>query len=86
MIATLKDFKHRNFPSWAFDFLQFLEDHETECESYYTDHNLGTFYWIKYHLADVAAVPGNFVAVGDAVMKLNSFGGQLRSPKKLPLC
>lgn len=66
----------KKIDEWVFDLLDFLEEHEAECDSFYTDATLGPFSWVKYHEAAVGGViPGNFVAVGDAVMDLNPAGG-----------
>lgn len=78
--ANVYDFAgHETILPWIFNLLTFLDEHESECDPFYTDVNMGMFSWVKYHEAAYGTIPSNFVAVGDAVMKLNPGGGECLS-------
>ncbi|KAG8864045.1 hypothetical protein FRB96_006918 [Tulasnella sp. 330] len=79
MVATfcdLKDYRDGRVPPWVLDTLKFLEDHEVECEPFWSDYSHRSFSWVRYHKAEIDSLPKNFVAVGDAVMRLNPSAGQ----------
>lgn len=65
-------------PSWFLELLDWLEEHEVECYPWSTHVNAGPLRWVRYQ--DVngksGALPTNWVALGDAVMKLNPVYGQ----------
>ncbi|KIO16583.1 hypothetical protein M407DRAFT_33763 [Tulasnella calospora MUT 4182] len=63
-----------NLPDWAWTLLDFLEDHEEECSPFHAEAKVGPLNWIRWHQAK--NLPPNFVAVGDAIMKLNPVYGQ----------
>src|SRR4051794_510788 len=70
-----------NAPPWLWDFLDFLEEHEQECNPSYSEVNPGQLSWIQYHLV---SGPRNYVAVGDAMMKLNPVYGAFFTPRYGP--
>ncbi|KAG8913450.1 hypothetical protein FRC01_004544 [Tulasnella sp. 417] len=63
-----------NLPDWTWKLLDLLEEHEEECSPFYAEAKVGPLNWIKWHLAK--DLPPNFVAIGDAIMKLNPIYGQ----------
>ncbi|KAG9047420.1 hypothetical protein FS837_002276 [Tulasnella sp. UAMH 9824] len=63
-----------NLPDWAWTLLDFLEEHEEECSPFHAEAKVGPLNWIRWHLAK--NLPPNFVAIGDAIMKLNPVYGQ----------
>lgn len=70
-------------PDFVWQILDFLEEHEEECPFWIYDANAGKMSNILYHEAP-AALPSNWVAIGDAVTKLNPiYGTRLAS---LPAC
>jgi len=74
MQATFADLtarKQNRTPAWLRGLFDFLVRHEDECHPYYWDISEGKLSWVMYHRAPDGAVPANFVAVRDAVMKLN---------------
>ncbi|KAG8997405.1 hypothetical protein FRB94_007682 [Tulasnella sp. JGI-2019a] len=72
----LSDFAgcERKVPPWVFDLFSFLEEHEADCPRFFVDAPVGLLNWVKYHAAERATIPKNFIAVGDAVMKVNPLG------------
>ncbi|KAG8872270.1 hypothetical protein FRB98_009710, partial [Tulasnella sp. 332] len=62
-------------PDFVWQILDFLEEHEEECPYWIYDANAGKMSNILYHEAP-AALPSNWVAIGDAVTKLNPIYGQ----------
>ncbi|KAG8895307.1 hypothetical protein FRC00_007625, partial [Tulasnella sp. 408] len=52
-----------NLPDWIWTLLDFLEEHEEECSPFHAE-------------AKAKDLPPNFVAIGDAIMKLNPIYGQ----------
>ncbi|KAG8926052.1 hypothetical protein FRC02_009254 [Tulasnella sp. 418] len=62
-------------PKWVFALFDFLEEHADEVNPRWNDANVGPLYWVQYHKA-LDVVPSNFIAVGDASMKLNPIFGQ----------
>ncbi|KAG9011470.1 hypothetical protein FRB94_008301 [Tulasnella sp. JGI-2019a] len=75
-VTSLPGYKLKRLPPWIIDFLDFLEEHESECNPFYADNSLGAFSWVKYHEGAVDALPRNFIAVGDAMMNVNPAAGQ----------
>ncbi|KAG8899367.1 hypothetical protein FRC00_001523 [Tulasnella sp. 408] len=63
-----------NLPDWTWTLLDFLEEHEEEYSPFHAEARVGPLNWIRWHQAK--NLPPNFVAVGDAVMKLNPIYGQ----------
>ncbi|KAG9047419.1 hypothetical protein FS837_002275 [Tulasnella sp. UAMH 9824] len=63
-----------NLPDWAWTLLDFLEEHEEECSPFHAEAKVGPLNWIQWHQAK--SLPPNFVAIGDAIMKLNPVYGQ----------
>ncbi|KAG9047422.1 hypothetical protein FS837_002278 [Tulasnella sp. UAMH 9824] len=63
-----------NLPEWAWTLLDFLEEHEEECSPFHAEAKVGPLNWIRWHQAK--DLPPNFVAIGDAIMKLNPIYGQ----------
>lgn len=68
-------YKLKRLPAWIVEFLDFLVEHEAECDPFYTDQSIGTFSWVKYNEVASNDLPSNFIAVGDAVMNVNPAGG-----------
>lgn len=69
-----------HIPSWLLELLDWLEEHEQEVGfcPWSTRVNAGPLSWVRYHNVDGknGTLPTNWVAVGDAVMKLNPVYGQ----------
>ncbi|KAG8913742.1 hypothetical protein FRC01_004408, partial [Tulasnella sp. 417] len=63
-----------NLPDWVWTLFDLLEEHEEECSPFHADANVGPLSWVRWHLAK--DLPPNFVAIGDATMKLNPIYGQ----------
>lgn len=63
-------------PDWFINLLEFLEDHSGECNLRYSDVAPGGMYWVKYHEFPQGSIPSNFVAIGDAVMKIPPTAGK----------
>ncbi|KIO25650.1 hypothetical protein M407DRAFT_25024 [Tulasnella calospora MUT 4182] len=63
-----------NLPDWTWTLLDFLEEHEEECSPFHAEARVGPLNWIRWHQAK--DLPPNFVAIGDAIMKLNPIYGQ----------
>ncbi|KAG8913449.1 26S proteasome regulatory subunit 8, partial [Tulasnella sp. 417] len=63
-----------NLPDWAWTLLDFLEEHEEVCSPFHAEAKVGPLNWIRWHQAK--DLPPNFIAVGDAIMKLNPVYGQ----------
>ncbi|KAG9024545.1 hypothetical protein FRB95_011362 [Tulasnella sp. JGI-2019a] len=79
LVATLRDyadFRHGRIPPWTLDLLLFFEAHEAECEPFYRDLAYPPLSWIRYHNAPPGSLPRNFVAIGDASVRLNPVGAQ----------
>ena len=55
--------------------LDLIEEHENDLNAHFTDAVAGPLSYIQYHKAET--LPDNFVAVGDAVMKLNPIYGMM---------
>ncbi|KAG8971959.1 hypothetical protein FRC05_010494 [Tulasnella sp. 425] len=88
-----------HLPDWTWALFDLLEEHEEECTPFYADAKVGLLNWIRWQMAK--DLPKNFVAIGDAIMKLNPVYGQgitktcidittldavlRRIPSKLPL-
>lgn len=88
-----------HLPDWAWALFDLLEEHEEECTPFYADAKVGPLNWVRWQMAK--DLPKNFVAIGDAIMKLNPVYGQgitktcidittldavlRRIPSKLPL-
>ncbi|KIO18264.1 hypothetical protein M407DRAFT_32070 [Tulasnella calospora MUT 4182] len=66
-----------NLPDWAWTLLDFLEEHEDECLPFHAEAKVGPLNWIRWHQAK--SLPPNFVAIGDAIMKLNPVYGETTS-------
>ncbi|KAG8981458.1 hypothetical protein FRB93_008679 [Tulasnella sp. JGI-2019a] len=62
-------------PEFIGRILDFLEEHEDDCIPWIYDANTGKMHNIPYHEAP-EALPSNWVAIGDAVTKLNPIYGQ----------
>ncbi|KAG9029738.1 hypothetical protein FRB95_004940 [Tulasnella sp. JGI-2019a] len=61
-------------PPFVFELLDVLEEHEEEISPWVYDAMIGKMNYIPYH--DAKRLPSNWVAVGDAVMRLNPVYGQ----------
>lgn len=61
------------FPQVAWDVLEFLEGIEDDYPPYYSEVKVGPLRWMQYHKEK--SLPQNFIAVGDASMKLNPIWG-----------
>lgn len=59
--------------SWLFDLMDLLELHEEACKPVWADAKVGALDWVRFH--EAMRLPGNFVVVGDALMKLNPIYG-----------
>lgn len=70
--------KEPHTPPWFYDLFDFLLEHEAECDPFHVDYPTGIMSQIKYSEAKLGALPRNFVAVGDARMKLNPAGGKAK--------
>ncbi|KAG8846693.1 hypothetical protein FRB96_001929 [Tulasnella sp. 330] len=70
------DFKHGRMPPWILDLCRFLEEHEAECEPFWTDLTYPSYHWVKYQEAPYGTLPRNFAVVGDASMRLNPLAAQ----------
>lgn len=75
-VCDFADYRHGKMAPWLVELLRFLAEHEAECPQYYVDFPHRSFSWVRYHEAPYGSLPSNFVAVGDAVMKLNPAGGE----------
>ncbi|KAG8875727.1 hypothetical protein FRB98_007623 [Tulasnella sp. 332] len=64
-----------NTPGWTYELLDFLEEHNDECKPWVYDANAGKMSNILFHEAP-APLPSNWIAIGDAVTKLNPVYGQ----------
>lgn len=64
------------FPSWLWDLFSLLEKNAIECNGYFTTAKVGLLSWIQWHKA-AKELPPNFVAVGDAIMKVNPVYGTM---------
>lgn len=89
----------QHLPDWAWTLFDYLEEHEAECTPFYSEAKVGPLNYIQWQQAQ--DLPPNFVAIGDAIMKLNPVYGQgitktcidittldavlRRIPSKLPL-
>ncbi|KAG9002023.1 hypothetical protein FRB94_004173 [Tulasnella sp. JGI-2019a] len=62
-------------PDFIWQTLDFLEEHEDDCPCWIYDANAGKMSNILYHKGS-EALPSNWVAIGDAVTKLNPIYGQ----------
>ncbi|KAG8897824.1 hypothetical protein FRC00_003767 [Tulasnella sp. 408] len=62
-----------NLPDWTWRLLDLLEEHEEECSPFHAEARVGPLNWIRWHQAK--NLPPNFVAIGDAIMKLNPIYG-----------
>lgn len=60
-------------PKFVFKLLDFLEEHEEEISPWFFDAKMGRMSYIHYH--EAKGLPSNWLAVGDAVMKLNPIYG-----------
>ncbi|KAG8883403.1 hypothetical protein FRB97_006685 [Tulasnella sp. 331] len=63
-------------PQWIFKLYDLLEEHGDECSPWFADYHPGKMSFIKYHEAQKGTLPSNWVAVGDATIKLNPIYGQ----------
>ncbi|KAG8993688.1 hypothetical protein FRB90_000621 [Tulasnella sp. 427] len=63
-----------HLPNWAWTLFDLLEEHEAECTPFYTDAKVGPLNWVRWQMAE--GLPPNFIAIGDAIMKLNPVYGQ----------
>lgn len=68
-----------NLPDWTWALLDLLEEHEEECSPFHAEARVGPLNWIRWHQAK--NLPPNFVAIGDAIMKLNPIYGTKAPPK-----
>ncbi|KAG8873515.1 hypothetical protein FRB97_006658 [Tulasnella sp. 331] len=59
---------------FVFELLDFLEVHEEEISPWFFDAMIGKMSYIQYH--EAKGLPSNWVAIGDASMKLNPIYGQ----------
>ncbi|KAG9029093.1 hypothetical protein FRB95_005742 [Tulasnella sp. JGI-2019a] len=73
----LKSLHHsETTPDWIYKLLDILEAHKEVCAPWYTEVPAGKMSYIKYHQAPKGTLPDNWVAVGDASLKLNPVYGQ----------
>ncbi|KAG9018335.1 hypothetical protein FRB93_000038 [Tulasnella sp. JGI-2019a] len=63
-------------PGWIYELFDILEAHEAECDAWYAVVHPGKLAYIKYHEAESGALPSNWVAIGDSMVKLNPIYGQ----------
>lgn len=59
---------------WFWELVDALEKYEDECTAYHSEVIIGPLKWVRYD--NETSLPANFVAVGDAFMKLNPIFGQ----------
>lgn len=64
-----------HLPDWAWALFDLLEEHEEECTPFYADAKVGPLNWVRWQMAK--DLPKNFVAIGDAIMKLNPVYGEM---------
>lgn len=65
-------------PPWIFKLFDLLEEYESECSPWVIDFQPGKMSFIKYHEAQKGTLPSNWVAVGDAAVKLNPIYGAFK--------
>ncbi|KAG9047423.1 hypothetical protein FS837_002279 [Tulasnella sp. UAMH 9824] len=58
-----------HLPDWIWTLFDLLEEHEAECTPFYSEAKVGPLNYIQWQKAQ--DLPPNFIAVGDAIMKLN---------------
>ncbi|KAG8887484.1 hypothetical protein FRB98_009565 [Tulasnella sp. 332] len=63
-------------PQWIFKLYDLLEQLGEECSPWFADYHPGKMSLIKYHEAPQGTLPSNWVAMGDAIVKLNPIYGQ----------
>ncbi|KAG9029737.1 hypothetical protein FRB95_004939 [Tulasnella sp. JGI-2019a] len=63
-------------PDWINKLFDILETHEEECRPWWVEPPSGRMSFVKYHEAPKGTLPDNWVAVGDAISKLNPVYGQ----------
>ncbi|KAG8878549.1 hypothetical protein FRB97_002418 [Tulasnella sp. 331] len=73
--VDLADYRNGRISSWVFDIFKFFEEHEDQCEPFFLEYSHRSFSWVHYHKAEPGSLPNNFIAVGDALMRLNPSGG-----------
>lgn len=71
-------YNSEHIPRWIFRLYDFLEEHEEEFKPWFLDLSTGKMAFVEYHRAQKGGLPDNWVAVGDAMMKLNPVYGEPR--------
>lgn len=70
----------QHLPDWAWTLFDYLEEHEAECTPFYSEAKVGPLNYIQWQQAQ--DLPPNFVAIGDAIMKLNPVYGETFSRRE----
>ncbi|KAG8993375.1 hypothetical protein FRB93_001988 [Tulasnella sp. JGI-2019a] len=63
-------------PDWVYGLLDILEANEEACAPWWVEVPAGRMSYIKYQEAPKGTLPDNWIAVGDAFLKLNPIYGQ----------